>query len=54
MTAKINISYQNDEEMRQILHLLKPVLKGAKVRNSKTFKPYKHTYITFNNLSEVK
>ncbi len=54
MAVKINLSYQKDDENQRILHLLKPVLDDAKVRTSKVFKPYKHTYITINNLPESK
>ena len=33
-------------ERDEVIKLLEPILKGAKVRENHTQKPYKHTYIT--------
>lgn len=43
---KIKITYQDVAEEKSVLNLLNPILKGAKVRKTDTYKPYLHTYIT--------
>lgn len=39
----------NDSQVEQVLNLLNPVLKGAKVREKYNHPPYKHIYITPKN-----
>lgn len=53
MSIKMNISHLPEDNVQQIMDLLKPVLPSAKVRISKGFKPYKHIYITLTNDAEA-
>lgn len=53
MSIKMNISHLPEDNVQQVMDLLKPVLPSAKVRISKQFKPYKHIYITLNNQPEA-
>lgn len=53
MSIKMNISHLPEDDVRQVMDLLKPVLPNAKVRISKQFKPYKHIYITLANDTEA-
>lgn len=49
---QITLRYQpgvNDTQAEQILNLLDPVLKGAKVHEKHNHPPYKHIYITPRN-----
>lgn len=46
---KIRITYQDEAEEREVLQLLKPILKGAKIKKRDTYKPYFHTYIATKN-----
>ncbi len=43
---KVKISYENIEEKDKIIHLLKPLLKGAKIKDLADKKPYMNTYIS--------
>jgi hypothetical protein len=43
---KVTISYIKDEELDEIIKLLRPKLKGAKIRINDIPNPYKHAYIT--------
>lgn len=52
---QITLRYQpgtNDKQAKQILNLLKPVLKGARVHEKHNHPPYKHIYITPRNGSK--
>lgn len=49
---KLKISYENTEEKDKVMYLLKPVLKGAKIKNLADKKPYMKAYITVNNLKK--
>lgn len=54
---KITIAYLEDAHLQSVLDALKPILSGAKIRKSDTYKPYKHAYITLKNhtkSSEIK
>lgn len=44
--VKINITYTNDLDLKDIMQALKPLLKAFKMRKNNTLNPYKHAYIT--------
>lgn len=44
MSVKINISYENESEIRHILELLKPIVGGWNVKCTNNGK-YKHMYL---------
>ncbi|MCT4544528.1 MAG: hypothetical protein N4A63_13370 [Vallitalea sp.] len=46
---KVTIAYMEDDQLNEIIQLLKPKLKGAKIRKNDVPKPYKHAYITIKN-----
>jgi len=49
---KITLQYRpgvDDRDIEQVLNLLNPVLKGAKVREKHNHPPLKHIYITPRN-----
>lgn len=53
---QITLRYQpgvNDSDAEQILNLLNPVLKGAKVHEKHNHPPYKHIYITPRNAGKA-
>ncbi|MCT4686376.1 hypothetical protein [Vallitalea sp.] len=43
---KVTISYMEDDQLNEIVKLLRPKLKGAKIRINDNPNPYKHAYIT--------
>lgn len=44
---KIKVTYETDEELKEILQYLNPYIKaGAKIHKSDRYAPYKHAYIT--------
>jgi hypothetical protein len=47
--TKVTISYTEEEQLNEIIQLLGPKLKGAKIRKNDIPKPYKHAYITIKN-----
>lgn len=54
---KITIAYLEDNQLNEVMKVLNPILSGAKIRKSDTYKPYKHAYITLKNStksSEIK
>lgn len=46
---KLTIAYTDDDNLNEILMLLEPKLKNAKIRKNENPKPYKHAYITIKN-----
>ena len=53
---KITLQYQpgvNDEQAKNILNLLNPVLKGAKIHEKYNHPPHKHIYITPTNANKT-
>lgn len=49
---KLNISYEKPGEIVKLLHILRPILKGAKIKHSNKKTAYMHTYITLNNVND--
>lgn len=49
MTVKINVSYEREEEAKQIMSLLKPIIDCFKVKKSEGTPPYKHLYFIPKN-----
>ncbi len=47
---KIKITYQTDQELQNVLTVLKPILNGFKLHKSDTYKSYKMAYITTRNV----
>ncbi|WP_228881145.1 hypothetical protein [Acetobacterium wieringae] len=43
---KINISYEDETELKPVLKMLSPIIKDSKVKKSTRDNPYKHCYIT--------
>ena len=46
---KIKITYKTDEELRQILEILSPVLPRFKMKHTKAQPPFKVLYLSDNN-----
>lgn len=46
MSMKIKVSYEHEDEARQVTDLLKPLLDRFKVKKSVGTPPYKHLYFT--------
>lgn len=46
MSIKIKVSYQDEQEARLIMGLLKPIIPLFKVKKSEGKPPYKHLYFT--------
>jgi len=46
VSIKIKVSYQEEQEARLILGLLKPIIPLFKVKKSEGKPPYKHLYFT--------
>lgn len=44
MSVKIRVSYQENEELQQVLKLLRPVIKSTKVKKEQQG-PFKKAYI---------
>lgn len=53
MTAKLVLSYEQDQEKDQVLQLLRPLLGKAKVKSPKITEDarYKRIYIQWGNLA---
>lgn len=45
---KLKITYHEDSEAQEVMNLLDPLLKQAKVKKSDKHAPYKHIYIELN------
>lgn len=46
MSIKIKISYEDEQEARLIMGLLKPIIPRFKVKKSEGKAPYKHIFFT--------
>lgn len=46
MAIKIKVSYQEEQEARLIMGLLKPIIPLFKVKKSEGKPPYKHLFFT--------
>lgn len=52
MSVKIRVSYQDTEELKQILLLLRPVVKSCKVTKGRQEGAYKKAYVEVKGLSK--
>jgi len=52
MSAKINISHNNKEELQQIIELLKPIIKKTGKTTKTANCQYYHTYIFIKPLQK--
>lgn len=52
MSVKIRVSYQDTEELKQILLLLWPVVKSCKVTKDRQEGAYKKAYVDVKDLSK--
>lgn len=49
MSMRIKVSYEREEEAKQIMTLLKPIIDCFKVKKSEGTPPYKHLYFIPKN-----
>ena len=49
---KINFSYEKQDERREFMGLIDPLLRNAKIKENYNSKRYNHIYITYENQSK--